>query len=100
MVRAVVAFENERERTTDVQYTYSMYLPGIILTPAAKIHTYIHVMLCTLGNSTTKLTSCLVVRAGNDAGDQGYGNDAEANDLEQKGVREAFAPRDGLNKYI
>lgn len=44
----------------------------------------------------TKLTSCLVVRAGNNAGDQGYGDDAEADNLEQKVVRKPLASGDGL----
>lgn len=42
------------------------------------------------------LTSCLVVLAGNDASDQGDGDDAEAHELKQGFVRESVASGDGL----
>lgn len=50
----------------------------------------------TLGCLFDTLTSRLGVRAGNDGGDEGYGNDAAAHDLEQSVVRQTLASGDGL----
>lgn len=51
-----------------------------------------------LANLCGRLTSRLVVRASHDAGNEGYGNDAAAHDLEKRAVRETVASGHGLKQ--